>query len=43
MATLGWAVVGLVRIVFAQLGWWWVSEQTLLRHQAIAAGTPRSG
>jgi S-DNA-T family DNA segregation ATPase FtsK/SpoIIIE len=36
--TLGWAVVGLVRIVFAQLAWWWISEQTLLRHQAIAAG-----
>jgi len=37
-ATLGWAVVGVIRIVFAQVGWWWVSEQTLLRHQAIASG-----
>jgi S-DNA-T family DNA segregation ATPase FtsK/SpoIIIE len=36
--TLKWAVVGLVRIVFAQLGWWWVSEQSYLRHEAVAAG-----
>ena len=36
--TIRWAVVGLVRIVFAQLGWWWISEQTFLLHQAVAAG-----
>ncbi len=28
----------LTRIAFAQLGWWWVAEQTYLRHQAIADG-----
>lgn len=37
-ATAGWAVVGLARVVVMQLGWWWVSEQTYLRHLAIAAG-----
>jgi S-DNA-T family DNA segregation ATPase FtsK/SpoIIIE len=36
--TIRWAFVGLARIVFAQLGWWWVSEQTYLRHKAIADG-----
>ena len=23
-STIRWAIVGLVRIVFAQLGWWWI-------------------
>ena len=32
-----WAVVGVARIAFAQLGWWWVAEQAYLRHEAIAA------
>ena len=36
--TLGWAVVGLTRVTFSQLNWWWLSEGTYLRHQAIAAG-----
>jgi DNA segregation ATPase FtsK/SpoIIIE, S-DNA-T family len=36
--TVGWSFVGLARVVFAQLGWWWVSEQTYLRHQAVADG-----
>jgi S-DNA-T family DNA segregation ATPase FtsK/SpoIIIE len=36
--TLGWAAVGLTRITFAQLSWWWVSEQTYLRHSAAADG-----
>jgi S-DNA-T family DNA segregation ATPase FtsK/SpoIIIE len=35
--TLGWALVGVARLVFAQLGWWWVSEQAYLRHEAVAA------
>ena len=35
--TAGWALVGVARIAFAQLGWWWVSEQAYLRHEAIAA------
>lgn len=36
--TLWWAVVGVARIVFAQLGWWWLSELTLLRHKTIMDG-----
>ena len=36
--TVRWAAVGLARIVFAQLGWWWVSEQAYLRHDAVASG-----
>ena len=33
-----WAVVGVARIVHAQLSWWWVTEQTYLRSEAVAAG-----
>lgn len=36
--TAGWAAVGATRIAFGQLSWWWVSEQTYLRHQAVADG-----
>lgn len=36
--TVWWAGAGLIRITFAQLSWWWVSEQTYLRHQAVADG-----
>ena len=36
--TAGWALVGVARIAFAQLGWWWVSEQAYLRHEMVAAG-----
>jgi DNA segregation ATPase FtsK/SpoIIIE, S-DNA-T family len=39
--TLGWAAVGLLRIVLGQLAWWWVSEQTFLRHAAVAANDPQ--
>ena len=35
--TIMWAVVGVARIAFAQLAWWWVAEQAYLRHEAIAA------
>jgi DNA segregation ATPase FtsK/SpoIIIE, S-DNA-T family len=38
LLTLGWAAVGLTRITFAQLNWWWCGEQTWLRHQAAADG-----
>jgi S-DNA-T family DNA segregation ATPase FtsK/SpoIIIE len=38
VATVRWAAVGAARIVFAQLGWWWVSEQAYLRHDAVASG-----
>lgn len=33
-----WAAWGLLRIAAAQVGWWWVVEQTSLRHKAIADG-----
>jgi DNA segregation ATPase FtsK/SpoIIIE, S-DNA-T family len=35
--TIWWALAGVARIAFAQLSWWWVSEQAYLRHEAIAA------
>ena len=34
--TVLWALAGVARIAFAQLAWWWVSEQAYLRHEAIA-------
>jgi S-DNA-T family DNA segregation ATPase FtsK/SpoIIIE len=40
--TLVWAVVGLARIGHAQLAWWWLSEQTYLRQEAIAANDHRT-
>jgi DNA segregation ATPase FtsK/SpoIIIE, S-DNA-T family len=40
--TLVWAPVGLARLVHAQLGWWWLSEQTYLRQEAIAANDART-
>jgi S-DNA-T family DNA segregation ATPase FtsK/SpoIIIE len=39
--TIGWALVGVARIVFAQLAWFWVSEQGYLRHEAAAANDPQ--
>ena len=39
--TVGWALVGVARIAFAQLGWWWVSEQAYLRHEAAATNDPQ--
>jgi DNA segregation ATPase FtsK/SpoIIIE, S-DNA-T family len=35
--TAGWAVVGIGRLMAMQLAWWWLTEQTYLRHEAIAA------
>ena len=35
--TIWWAGVGLARLAAAQIAWWWVSEQTYLRHEAVAA------
>ena len=32
-----WAPVGAAGLAFAQVGWWWVAEQTPLRHAAVAA------
>ncbi|HEY2287181.1 MAG TPA: hypothetical protein VGH88_15705, partial [Streptosporangiaceae bacterium] len=37
-----WSPVGLARIGQAQLSWWWLSEQTYLRQEAIAANDPRT-
>jgi S-DNA-T family DNA segregation ATPase FtsK/SpoIIIE len=38
LLTLTWAVVGLARIIAVQLAWWWLAEQTFLRHKAVADG-----
>jgi DNA segregation ATPase FtsK/SpoIIIE, S-DNA-T family len=32
-----WAPAGFAGVAFAQVGWWWVAEQTPLRHAAVAA------
>lgn len=39
---IGWALAGLARLAYAQLSWWWVSEQTYLRHEAVAANDART-
>lgn len=38
LLTLAYALVGLARIIAVQLAWWWLAEQTFLRHKAIADG-----
>jgi DNA segregation ATPase FtsK/SpoIIIE, S-DNA-T family len=38
LLTLTWAVVGAARIIAVQLAWWWLAEQTFLRHKAVADG-----
>ena len=40
--TLGWALVGLARLLAVQIAWWWVAEQTYLRVQAVASNEPRT-
>ena len=40
--TVVWAAVGIARIAVALLAWWWVSEETYLRHEAVAANDPRT-
>lgn len=35
--TVWWSGVGLLTLGFAQVNWWWVTEQTSLRHEAVAA------
>jgi DNA segregation ATPase FtsK/SpoIIIE, S-DNA-T family len=37
LLTAWWAAVGIARLEFAGIGWWWLAEQTSLRHEAIAA------
>ena len=39
--TVWWALAGVARIAFAQLAWWWVSEQAYLRHESVAANDPQ--
>ena len=39
---LVWSAVGVMRIGFMQLNWWWLSEQTYLRHESVAANDPRT-
>jgi len=41
VAAVMWALVGLARITLALAAWWWVAEQTYLRHEAVAANDPR--
>ena len=40
--TLWWAAVGLGRLAFMQISWWWVTEQTYLRLQAVTNNDPRT-
>ena len=42
VVTLGWALVGLVNLLATQIAWWWVTEQTYLRVQAVASNDPRT-
>lgn len=35
--TVMWAAVGVVRIAWMQINWWWLSEETYLRAEAVAA------
>ena len=39
--TIWWAVAGIAGLAWTQLNWWWVTEQTYLRHEAVAANDPR--
>ena len=40
--TITWAALGLARIALALTAWWWVAEQTYLRHEAVAANDART-
>ena len=42
LLTVLWAVAGVARLAYAQLSWWWLTEQTYLRAEAIAANDPRT-
>lgn len=39
--TVMWAAVGVARLGYAQIGWWWLSEETYLRAEAVAANDPQ--
>jgi len=40
--TVRWAALGLLKISWLELNWWWVTEQTYLRSQAVAQNDPRT-
>lgn len=42
LLTVLWAAAGVARLAYAQLSWWWLTEQTYLRAEAIAANDPRT-
>ena len=40
--TLRWAALGVLKIGWLQVNWWWLTEQTYLRMQAVASNDPRT-
>ena len=40
--TLRWAALGLLKLGWLQVNWWWVTEQTYLRMQAVADNDART-
>ena len=40
--TVVWAVVGVARLAQVQASWWWLSEQSYLRQEAVAANDART-
>ena len=40
--TLRWAGLGVLKIGWLQVNWWWLTEQTYLRLQAVANNDPRT-
>jgi len=40
--TLRWATLGVLKIGWLQVNWWWLTEQTYLRMQAVASNDPRT-
>ena len=40
--TVVWAVVGVARVAQVQASWWWLSEQSYLRQEAVAANDART-
>ncbi len=40
--TVRWAALGLLKLGWIELNWWWVTEQTYLRSQAVRDNDPRT-
>ena len=40
--TLRWSVLGALKIGWIEVNWWWVTEQTYLRSQAVRDNDPRT-